>query len=185
MDLTEVYVDTVGDPNKYQEKLKSHFPQIASITVAKKADSTYPIVGAASICAKVVRDDVIKRWVCPEGVQPLADGGGFGSGYPGDEKTKRFLQQSLDPLLGFPRMVRFSWSTASKILDEKAIGVSWEDDDDDEDGENKQDAASLGMSDISTFFTRSTTSASASAGVTSSKRHEYFTQRNLLPVSTL
>ena len=178
VDLAEVYVDTVGDPNKYQEKLKTHFPQIPSITVAKKADATYPIVGAASICAKVVRDDVIRRWECPEGVEPLPDGAGFGSGYPGDDKTKRFLQKALDPLFGFPRIVRFSWSTASKILEDKALLVEWEDDDDDE--ENAQEtAAAQGLSDISTFFKRS-------GPVTSStKRHEFFTQRNLYPVSTL
>ncbi|TEB18697.1 ribonuclease H, partial [Perkinsus sp. BL_2016] len=36
--VTEVYIDTVGDPEKYRAKLQSIFPGI-NITVAKKADS--------------------------------------------------------------------------------------------------------------------------------------------------
>ena len=51
MVLFQVYVDTVGDPVKYQDKLKGIFPNI-DVTVAKKADSLYPVVSAASICAK-------------------------------------------------------------------------------------------------------------------------------------
>ncbi|KAL3579476.1 hypothetical protein D5086_020980 [Populus alba] len=50
--LTEVYVDTVGDPEKYRIKLSESFPFVKSV-VAKKAGSLYPVVSGASIVAKV------------------------------------------------------------------------------------------------------------------------------------
>lgn len=52
--VAEIYVDTVGDPDKYERKLSALFPQ-AKCVVRKKADSLFPIVSAASICAKVGR----------------------------------------------------------------------------------------------------------------------------------
>ena len=39
--VAEVYVDTVGPPEKYEAKLQNLFPEI-KVTVAKKADSLYP-----------------------------------------------------------------------------------------------------------------------------------------------
>lgn len=52
MNPFQVYVDTVGDPEKYRVKLSEIFPAIKFV-VAKKADSLYPVVSGASIVAKV------------------------------------------------------------------------------------------------------------------------------------
>ena len=50
----------------------------------------------------------------------------WGSGYPGDAVTKKFLQENLNDLFGFPSIVRFSWKTAENILEEKGIKVQFE-----------------------------------------------------------
>lgn len=38
VDLSAVFIDTVGDPKKYQRKLEERFPSLI-VTVAKKAGS--------------------------------------------------------------------------------------------------------------------------------------------------
>ncbi|PUU76489.1 ribonuclease HII-domain-containing protein [Tuber borchii] len=109
VNVREIYVDTVGTASTYQSKLLKLFPNIA-ITVSKKADSIYPIVSAASVCAKVTRDAAIEVLV-PEGEE-------IGSGYPGDEKTKGWLKRGMDPVFGWEvGMARFSWATAKDMLE--------------------------------------------------------------------
>ena len=56
--VTEVYVDTVGDPEIYEKKLTREFYGKINFTVRKKADSLFKVVSAASICAKVIRDNI-------------------------------------------------------------------------------------------------------------------------------
>ncbi|XP_021939676.1 ribonuclease H2 subunit A isoform X2 [Zootermopsis nevadensis] len=167
INISEVYIDTVGIPEKYQEKLSEIFPEI-KITVSKKADAIYPIVSAASICAKVSRDRALKVWTFQEGLQAIARD--FGSGYPNDPVTKAFLMKGIDPVFGYPRLVRFSWSTAGKILQDHAALVEWEDEE--ESGAN-----------------RSTTITSFFKQVNSNKRHktkhEFFTERNLAVLESL
>lgn len=45
--------------------------------------------------------------------------------FAADPDTKLWLQQHVDPVFGFPSLVRFSWSTASKILETSAVQVQW------------------------------------------------------------
>uniref|UniRef100_A0A453KAB5 Ribonuclease n=1 Tax=Aegilops tauschii subsp. strangulata TaxID=200361 RepID=A0A453KAB5_AEGTS len=81
--LTEVYIDTVGDPEKYRVKLTEKFPGIKFV-VAKKADSLYPVVSGASIVAKVTRDRALRNWVFDETAQNMHMN--TGSGYPGGNR---------------------------------------------------------------------------------------------------
>jgi ribonuclease H2 subunit A len=78
--LTEAYLDTVGDPDKYRIKLSERFPSIKFV-VSKKADSLFPIVSGASIVAKVTRDRALKEWLVEETGEDINRN--FGSGYPG------------------------------------------------------------------------------------------------------
>lgn len=166
VNIAEVYVDTVGPPEKYQAKLSAIFPDFL-ITVAKKADSTYPIVSAASICAKVTRDHSLKVWQFREGLQGYTSEQ-FGSGYPGDPKTKAFLLENIDVVFGFPRLVRFSWATATNMLAGKSLDMEFEED------EPVDQRWNGGGASIKTFFKSETY-----------RRHQYFTERHLSNVDDL
>ncbi|CAM8989158.1 unnamed protein product [Rhodiola kirilowii] len=119
--LTEVYVDTVGDPEKYRIRLSEKFPDIKFV-VAKKADSLYPVVSGASIVAKVTRDRALKDWVMDETCESMHRS--FGSGYPGDPGTKAWLEDHRHALFGFPTLVRFSWGTCTPFF-KKSIEILW------------------------------------------------------------
>lgn len=74
-----------------QEKLSQIFPQL-KITVEKKADSLFPIVSAASICAKVTRDIAVQNWVFAENIS-LPEDQTWGSGYPAGNLFVAFLRK--------------------------------------------------------------------------------------------
>lgn len=131
--IGHVYIDTVGPAAKYKEKLERFFPKYV-FTVAEKADSKYPIVSAASVCAKVKRDRIVKNWVYLEDNSLLLDTFNLGSGYPADPETKQFLSDCIDPVFGFPTLARFSWSTITKALEKGACKCDFNEPKDD--GEN-------------------------------------------------
>jgi ribonuclease H2 subunit A len=134
--VEEIYVDTVGDPQKYEQKLKILFPTVRVITVCPKADSLFPIVSAASIVAKVNRDRSVANVTSimkeDEVVKKLATDIPLGSGYPSDERTKEWLKGNMDKVFLFPSIVRFSWDTVNQIAD-SAGAVEFDFHNDDED----------------------------------------------------
>jgi ribonuclease HII len=76
-----------------------------TIQAEHKADVNYPIVSAASIIAKVTRDREIERLKELIGVD-------FGSGYPSDPKTRRFL---ADHPKEFGDIKRKTWKTFDSL----------------------------------------------------------------------
>nr|XP_054509500.1 LOW QUALITY PROTEIN: ribonuclease H2 subunit A [Agelaius phoeniceus] len=128
--VAQVFVDTVGPADKYEAKLRRRFPGLG-VTVRPKADALFPTVSAASICAKVARDRAVLHWNFVEDLgDPDRD---YGSGYPNDPKTKEWLRRNLEPVFGFPQLVRFSWGTAQALLQREGVPVLWADEDPPED----------------------------------------------------
>lgn len=116
--VSNVYIDTVGPPEKYQAKLyntfRARFPTV-KFTVTKKADSIYPIVSCASIIAKVTRDLYLEYY---NNTDRLLVNTSLGSGYPADPNTSNWLKQQIDPVFGWHYgILRFSWQTAKDNLE--------------------------------------------------------------------
>ncbi|KAL9058811.1 MAG: hypothetical protein Q9162_001535 [Coniocarpon cinnabarinum] len=143
VNVSDIYIDTIGKPEVYQKKLELVFPT-KRITVAKKADSLYPCVSAASVCAKVTRDaalevsyEAYEQKSGPEPGQQVESSmatKGWGSGYPSDARCKKWLERNMDPLFGWGPECRFSWDTAkSRLEGENACRVDWPEVEDEED----------------------------------------------------
>lgn len=143
VDVKEVYIDTIGNPVSYQQKLERIFPSL-KITVAKKADSLYPCVSAASVAAKVTRDIALdtcyEAYLAEQQQQACGEQDGntpqtsWGSGYPSDSKCSSWLRRNMDPVFGWGNECRFSWGTAKEMLESKGgIRVDWPDEEDDDD----------------------------------------------------
>lgn len=124
VNVTKVFVDTVGPPASYQAKLLKIFPSVA-VTVAKKADSIYPIVSTASVVAKVTRDLNLHFYNTH---LPLLHNHALGSGYPSDPNTSKWLHANVDRVFGWCfGLVRFSWQTSKDSLEKNnAVPVVYE-----------------------------------------------------------
>ncbi|KAF4777094.1 ribonuclease HII [Colletotrichum scovillei] len=133
VNIQEIYVDTVGQPAAYQAKLQRFFPA-TKITVAKKADSLYPCVSAASVCAKVTRDvalEVLYKGRAPDAVAEGEEGMAWGSGYPSDGRCVSWMRSNMHPVFGWGPECRFSWGTAKDMLEAKGNPkVEWPVEDD-------------------------------------------------------
>ena len=77
-----------------------------NIDCEHKADFNHVVVAAASILAKVSRDEEIKKLKEKLGVD-------FGSGYASDPNTRKFIYENYDKFKG-NGIFRESWKTIKK-----------------------------------------------------------------------
>jgi len=107
-----VYVDCpdVKEERFEKEILKRMNKKIKVISM-HKADVRIPIVSAASIVAKVVRDKEIEKIKKKLKYD-------FGSGYPSDKKTRDFLKRMM-LLPEVKKHIRTKWKTLEKLKQRK------------------------------------------------------------------
>jgi ribonuclease HII len=106
-----VYFDVPAHPrgvSHYCQRLRELIGPGPGLIGENRADQRYPIVSAASIIAKHLRDEAIellkKRY------------GDFGWGYPAEPKTREFLERWYREHGALPSCVRMKWRTARRLL---------------------------------------------------------------------
>ena len=113
LDAETAYVDACDvNPFRYAEMVRVHLPAACEIVSEHHADSTYPVVSAASIVAKVTRDKEITKLAKKYGK--------IGSGYPSDPETVAYLVSYIDEHRASPPIARKSWKTVSTLLARKS-----------------------------------------------------------------
>ena len=100
----------VDAPGRRPEKFGQMIRRLTGkeIIAENFADRKYPVVSAASILAKVRRDEIIRGY---EKVY-----GEIGSGYASDRRTVMFLRRYMEKHGDLPDIVRRSWRTSREIL---------------------------------------------------------------------
>jgi ribonuclease HII len=99
-------------PDRYSWTFRKRMEKwgIKRFEAEHKADENYPIVAAASICAKIIREkkvEEIKEATCD-----------FGSGYPSDKKTIAALKNKASRKMLEP-FIRKKWKTLENIKQTK------------------------------------------------------------------
>ncbi|OWT33145.1 ribonuclease HII [Methanobrevibacter sp. 87.7] len=114
LNADEVIIDSFDIKElRFQNQIQRELGDDIKVIAKNKADDTYVQVGAASIMAKVTRDNIIADLN-----KDYKDMGGIGSGYPSDPHTQHFLSKfTYDEL---PDFVRRSWNTVKKMKDDES-----------------------------------------------------------------
>lgn len=105
----EAHVDPCDvDSDRCARQIQSVILYPIDIKCEPRADAKYPSTGAASILAKVTRDERVKA------LRELY--GDFNSGYPSDSKTQDFIRNYFENNSKCPDFIRGSWSTVKRHM---------------------------------------------------------------------
>lgn len=103
----KIYIDEIkGYRNYILVNISKYISKIEEYVMEPNADQKYPVVSAASILAKYIRDkniDFLKKIY-----------GDLGSGYPSDQITINWLRKIYDDRGEPPLIIRRTWSTLRK-----------------------------------------------------------------------
>src|SRR3989344_3854947 len=95
---------------KYKNYIKNLLKNKKIELIAEhKADINYPIVSAASIIAKCIREEEVAK------IEKIVKQS-IGSGYPSNPICQKFLKENHDK---YPQFVRHSWASYKNIIKEK------------------------------------------------------------------
>jgi len=109
------YVDAADvDAERFGQDVLQEIDFKVNIISQHRADETYPVVSAASIIAKVRRDERVAEI-------EQAIGEPIGSGYASDPTTVAFIESWLKRNGNLPPHVRKSWDTTSRLMRLKSI----------------------------------------------------------------
>lgn len=110
--ISKVYFDCPETNTKtFVRKIKVKLKKNVKIIAEHKADTNYPVVSAASIIAKVTRDNEIEK------IKKIVDFD-FNSGYSSDEITIKYLEKNFNNPL-FEPFIRKKWITYRRLADKK------------------------------------------------------------------
>jgi len=96
------------DADRFARRVAAATPRECSVDANHGADDDDPLVGGASIVAKVERDAHVSALA--------AEYGEIGSGYPSDPTTRAFLAEYVADHGDLPPFARRSWSTCGDLL---------------------------------------------------------------------
>ena len=109
-----LYVDAADvDAARFGKAVSRGLPRGTKVVSEHKADDTYPVVGAASIVAKVARDAAVAEYARRLERQL---GMPLGSGYASDPLTQAFLRTWHERFKDLPEGTRRSWATIKELV---------------------------------------------------------------------